>query len=893
MSNANLRKKLFVTNSNTIIPWERTEGNHLVKIATFNEYKRGYHNGAHIISTQHATINHILTKWAKLKFIFEASLEGSLQVQAQTPLNFFKETGLALRLEAIAKAAVAIGIESDITVEQLLEQILKKPNMKGLSGEILKLINEEFDLEGVLYGQAAIAIMAYSDMVVTGSFFSSDDVPEPGFQMLFDYGYGFIAGAGYRCFIQANMKNPNRLVYKSTELIVDNLIKIVNDNTSPEIRIVEAPLKMGLRLSYEMGFNIAQSSVHSESIMQSQVIKVIMEEGKKWFGRQFVRFGADILISILHNENINTPTSNKIINLIKEMSNDISKEKDYLEEFLAISRTLSAEINSIQNKEKWTNAIAIFWSGLILYRNFSEEIQQKELTTIIYPEIITTFINNQLGLPTNTPLQLKDLIAYLSNEPLTFMLQQNKEFSIMIQLFQDIFHGNPQNVVKELFTYKHIFNSPNSDTTIRLLYNGLQKLNEKHYIQSFSSLLHESLNEDSEELVLLNSSVLPALEISLKVVLPEMLNSFPSGITGKGLMVEAISSALLPCIGRTFIRLFDEILNQTKENFSKGLHSVGNKIDHVMAQFENNYPPMLLKYLHKPMSEALNFFGEFTNNHLHPPDIFKDAMNIFTPISKINALNYINELKSPIWIPRKKELDDALTKMAVFMLQDMTEFSTKMIIKLLKAILDKLTDEIYGMIDIFEKLVKNFTNAIVSSLENITSDAITDHFLDYAKGLVTNVPKKVLKRFVQKQVNTNIFQHINYALKDWGLDPELDTDLVLDAIRKDYMRIHTFKNFILADLEQHLKKKLVNNKKLGFSVKIHGNNFGSVHRPTSEIVSIIISELEIKFPWEAAIIKFELLENALKIFAKELEINNFVASILELKQDYSINLLKN
>ncbi len=71
---------------------------------------RGVDYGIEVLGTLGTTINLTLNEWAKFKFFLQASFEGSLKVQFQTLLNLFGDIGMMTRLQAVAKAAIAMGL---------------------------------------------------------------------------------------------------------------------------------------------------------------------------------------------------------------------------------------------------------------------------------------------------------------------------------------------------------------------------------------------------------------------------------------------------------------------------------------------------------------------------------------------------------------------------------------------------------------------------------------------------------------------------------------------------------------------------------------------------------------------------------------------------------------
>lgn len=913
-------RKIFTTDSSQIMSWDEIKGKELVQIKTFNEKRRGYNEGFSITLEQERKVNAQLTKWTELVFFLKAMAEVSLRVQAQTPLNLFDEAGGAIRLQALAKAAIAIGIESDFTVEELMKSLLAQPEMSGLPGQLIELILDEVTLEGELYAQAAVAIMAYANMVVTGSFFKSEDVPEPGFQMLYECGYGFIAGGGYHCFVQAKIPNSRRLVNLISDHIVGEILKSAEEKniSSYQISLVEAPLKMGLRLAYEIGEGLGNSSIHSDPIMMTRSTGIIIEEGQRWFLRQFASFGGEQVTSIL--QSVGTPSS-EINNLIKKMPINPDTMEDHLNNLIKNAFLVISEVSQEEMKATLIQSISIMWAGWILYIEMSKKLMEKDVSQFEFkgsldtniPESILNWINNDLGNPPNQMLKIEDIITYLTSKPLNQMLQNHQEFHYMIQLFQKAFTGNSEEVVKNLFAVPPRDPMNPDVTRLQDLYDGLQLYYTEHFLESINNISSIVFPNNSESKVLLENSLLPALDMSIQVVIPEMIKYFPNGQGRKKEMLEGFSSSLLPCIGRTIIRLFDGILSQTQKQLEKKLNEAANQIKNidVPKRLKGYYDENLLDFMVLPLEKALRLISIYVGEHPYPKDVLESMMKVFTPIPPGQTLQYMENLKDPTWIPQAESLQECMSELAEFLFMDMPGFSGQMIIALLDAMLAYLLKILDDLIKIVQGIVNNIVKEITKQLNEKIGivEPIVERYRN--SEIIESEIGRILLPFARKEVEKQIegsirqsvvkvvFPEIETAFGEWNLDAKN----VLDAIRQRQKQ--GFIQLVLNDLTNHLKQTLkipsfdinipvkfpdvtIPATLITPAIKIKGRTFNfnvyDVSLQQKEIITIIIQKISEKFDWTSAYAR--IMRYAPRVFKMEQDIESFIQNRKGIEREY-------
>ncbi|KAB2422543.1 MULTISPECIES: hypothetical protein [Bacillus cereus group] len=847
---------------NGVISWNETKGQKLVNTISIDENKRGIHREWGFIGETGISIDNLLKKWADFEFFLKVSVEANVGIRGQTPLNLFdgkEQAGLALQLQAIARAAIAIGLEIDLTIGELMEELQIHSDADEFLNELLKIILSETKIEGVMYAQAAIAVMAYAHLIITGSFFSNEQNEDgPGFNMISDGGYGFIAGGGYRCYIQANMATPGKLIYRASDLAVTECMKKVSPFS--EIRIMEAPLKMGLRLAYLLGENLRKNFIVGDPRI-NQTTVIIIEEGQRWFLHQFNKFAKENIQSIIKSTGISTHSTYELLNKLNDRAISIDEMKSNLGEIIRLTFEISPSLPPAY-QEIWLKQICIIWASMNLYTTVTEQ-QLKE--TIEYysfqgpievPNPISTEIKKHLANPPSGSLHIEHLITFLFENTLSTLLEQQSDISYVIDIYKTIFPGTNQEVLQHLFNFIPSNASTPDKPTLAKLYNGLNTFYQTHMAQ-IDELLEREITANTELLYVLKHSILPSLALLLDVVIPEMLNGFQSGEDKKKTMIEALSSTLLPLVGRTLIQIQDGILSKTKDQLGDKLRQAGKELEHInlSQKFKDydwekyikfNFPDYLQGFLsfliemHKdlfqeylnllinimilPMQKALEVMAEIIEEHPYPKSVFNDMEAILTPINNWkNTIDFYRNLTNdPKWLPQRTKVENLLKDLGKYMLIDMQKYNTQLISILLNAMLTKLLEDIEFVINFIQKLLNTLLNLISGELANKSIGPLVN-FIEkrvgneiYKYGIPSNYIKDaidLLRAEINKGVIDNIIPSITGALTKEALDAKT----IINALRGQELNPILFREVIIEQIKNHLLEKL--DDTLGFNVK--------------------------------------------------------------------------
>ncbi len=310
MPGADYSQPLAQASGGAATDWGSVEGAGEVSLKAEAQLSRGFNLDLGVMGM--ASIDAALSKFLTAEVTGEAHAAASLRAQVQVPMNLFKEIGLAVRLEAIAELAAGVQASLGISVGDFVALVEQSPGMQGLPAALFRVFLEEVTLSVGVYAKAALSAQAFTHLVLTGTAIG-DPVrgTRPGFNVVASMGAGLKAGAGFRVFARFGIDDFRRLFGRSVDLLVDDAVAaarplVQGDANAETRRLLEAaraPVKIGLRLAYDLGEVLAKSAPARDAAGGQAVAlragQVILEESQRFllesFGELAVRQLRDFL----------------------------------------------------------------------------------------------------------------------------------------------------------------------------------------------------------------------------------------------------------------------------------------------------------------------------------------------------------------------------------------------------------------------------------------------------------------------------------------------------------------------------------------------------------------------------------------------------------------------
>lgn len=239
----------------------------------------------------------------------QASAAASVRAQVEVPLDLFDEAGLAVRLQAVAEAAVGVSLGVGLKAGDFLALAKTDPRMRGVPLELLKLFLEECDIQGGVMGKVAAAAMAYANLAITGRLIASGG-ELPGFTVAAEAGVGLKAGAGFRVHARFKVADPRRLLRRSIDIAVDGGIDAVlpllaDERARRTLVDLRTPAKIAFRTAFEVGLTLTENQGNFSAADGGKIalrcVQVALEEAQRAILERAVDFASRELRAALRD----------------------------------------------------------------------------------------------------------------------------------------------------------------------------------------------------------------------------------------------------------------------------------------------------------------------------------------------------------------------------------------------------------------------------------------------------------------------------------------------------------------------------------------------------------------------------------------------------------------
>jgi len=380
----------------------------------------------------------------------QAHAVARVRAQVQMPLDLFDEAGIAVRLQAVAEAAVGVELAIGLDVGDFLVLAGSDPRLRGAPLAMLKIFLDEFTIQGGVMAKAAASAMAYANLVATGSF-GKRGAQLPGFTIAAEAGVGLKAGAGFRVFARFGVDDPRKLIRRTIDLAVDETLAAIVVELPATVRplVAEAtvPLKIGLRCAFELGSALAENagaySAADQGKLALRVAQAGLEELQRFVFERAIEFASQQLRVVLRDLPFGdaawTATRVKrqaFADRLRALPEDPFEASDdnrtYWKNVVTDAANLAAALaGSAPMPSAVKEPLAIIWAGAQLLMKSVERISVATArasaigapavgTTAAFdgelpvaPAPVRTQINAALGNASSAPVRQADAIMYL------------------------------------------------------------------------------------------------------------------------------------------------------------------------------------------------------------------------------------------------------------------------------------------------------------------------------------------------------------------------------------------------------------------------------------------------------------------------------------------------
>ncbi len=740
---------LFTANAGVACKWANANAGAGSELSFSAAFKRGIN--LNIGAAIFADIDVAVQKFIAAKLAGEAHAQANLTAQLQMPMNLFDEAGVAIRLEAKAEAAAGVSFTIGLSIGDFLDLIANDPKMKGIPEKLLIIFLEEATIQAGGYAKVAASAMAYADLSITGSLVSNTSRgTTPGFTIMAEAGAGLEAGAGFRFVANAGITDPRRLILRSLDVTVDELVNEIlkllpdDDKTSHDLlNAFRAPSKTALRITYEIGQLLTEQVItHSDKDAEKiamRCVQVILEESQRYILDQLVSVSLKMFEEFLNGVsngvveeiwNSLETQRNALANKLSEMPNDPFAPNDsntnklYWMELIQIVVELILAVPDLSDDDSELQSISMLWAAVqLLFKGMERATKATAAASVIGLEPqeqheafadgtinqphdrIKSYLNVQLGKDPSNNLTLPDLAVFLVTEPVIEILTA---YSPDVERYFDIFRtssffeNNSTKIASLLLNNLGGFVISDNDkvdnrATLHILLTCLQDFLNNTVKNELVPIIDEHIADHEDLHIYFHEVVIASLQITTDIIFEQILDWQNGDVpTTQTTMKDTLSSVLMMLLGRSLVCITDILSTHVRSEVRDEFIRISNDdllLEGIIQFLPSSTANKELKEIAKEMLNiGADVFGPLPEDTR--AKIRELLYEILAPLPASNQKDFWTNLKRENSIPDLEALQSLgweLTEMAA---NTLNRFVTRVLQRIAELSLEYLMEEI-------------------------------------------------------------------------------------------------------------------------------------------------------------------------------------------------------
>ena len=554
--------------------------------------------------------------------------------------------------------------------------------------------------------------MAYATLVVAGRAIKGLNAGEdPGFSIIAEAGAGLKAGAGFRVFFNAGIKNFPRFIGRSTDLLVDERLAAMAHRMpagAPETRLLaafQAPAKIAFRLAFEIGYFIANEPIPTDAAggrkISLRACQVILEESQRYLLDRIVGSAIDEIRNQIETRlaALNAAAQQTAMPAVQAFGRQlvaIPSEPFRLENAAYWADTVDAGAVAIAavapGSQSTLKPAALLWSAIELLSAAMKRIAQPSARASFNlaglrtgqaaaafsgpvsaspPPVLRPTLEQLIGVNAGDPILQQALVTLLAREGFALAQQTFPEINDFIAIFQGPIGGTAAATATLLLgsfggVVAGAGGNNDENATLAAFLTGLQDFLESKIDGTLAPVLRSQLAGTPDLITELDEVLLPALRLTVDTALPQLLQ-WKSGSVNQTTLKEIFSSVLMSLAGRTLVVTADVLSATAEERMSELLLSAADSLhdlhlaDHLESALANAGIVVDLQDVEELVEEALRVGADVfaplpTDTRARIRELMYGIIQTLPPGQ---STAFQNQLKSSGFIPNETKISYA------------------------------------------------------------------------------------------------------------------------------------------------------------------------------------------------------------------------------------------
>ncbi|MCP4418195.1 MAG: hypothetical protein GY805_16355, partial [Chloroflexi bacterium] len=784
MPNLDLSQNLLSTETSyQASDWGSVGGSASLDLKADAELKRGINLGLGVSAL--AQLDASFRKFVAADAQAHAEASAGITAQIQVPLDIFKEAGGAIRLEAAAQAAVGIEARLGLSIGDFLALAEKDPHMQGVPLKLLRIFLEELDIQGGIKVKAAFSAMAYAKLAMTGRLIGDN----AGFTVEGEYGMGLEGGAGFRYFANLGFTDPRRLIRRTVDVLVDELItelepQLPDDQSRSLLRELRVPAKMVFRSSFELGLKLAENvdsfNLNTGVELAQHVLVVLIEEAQRFILQLLIELATDsfrwALTELGTDEAVWDAASDQretLATLLENMPPDAfdATEEDNL---IYWGNVINGCINlasalggSALISQAWVEPVAVIWSATQLLFESAKRVSSASArvsmigvgnagidasfpsttaVTIEAPAIIRDFINNELERNATDTLNLNHLVDFLIRD--VFMEALREQFPEFAP-FMNIIGG--QNDVGTVAAARSLFSdvgafapaadgTPDPQAALRAFSDALKAYLKARIGKELVPVLHQAIDNDPDLKLYVDEVFFSTLDFTINVIFEQLLGWSSGNVTYKTALREVCSGIVMRLVGRSLVVTADILSTAALAQTSDIFKDVANHVDDnggiadQLSSLVNLEREMMAEIMEETLLIAADVFDPLPDStRRHIRNLLYEMIETIPPGTDAT---FLDQLADDFFIPNFDTVQALAGELGTIILKNMEAFLTRVLQRIAEIVLeeigeiiDDIKEQIEAWVNEIEQLAADIQQKLLELAQEIID--ITNEIADY------------------------------------------------------------------------------------------------------------------------------------------------------------------
>jgi len=552
-----------------------------------------------------------------------------LRGQVQAPIDLFSEAGVAVRLQAVAQIALSARLAVGLSLGDFIALARQDPRIRGVYLRLLEIFLEEINVQAGVQGKVAYSAMAYLNLVVSGRLIDDELNGLPaGFTIAANCGAGLKGGGGWGLFAQLGFSNPRRFLRRSVDVMVDETVlrlqrRMDSAAAREQMKLLRAPAKMALRGGFELGLALAENSSALSNAgpqLAQRCTQVVLEEAQRILLEQLTELAITLIREGLEGIGAGAAAWDAsgderafLQQQLGDMPDDPLEPRveniDYWMGVINASVGLGIELSGALFPDELRRATGLLWSSLQLVFIATQRVSDATVRASFFgtlsaeerieafrgqvidqapaPQVVQSYINEQLGRDSDEELRQEHLVTFLTGEAIDELIDRYPSTRALLEIVAGA-DASPAalsaaaSVILDnagAFVPTGAGSEMDPEASLRALSEGLQAYIDTRVQLEVIPQIYATIGNNDDLRLYVDEVLLPSMDFIVATAFDGVLDWSFGNLSGADALREACSSIVMKVLGRSLVVTTDVLMTHASRAAGAELRTLAGSVE--------------------------------------------------------------------------------------------------------------------------------------------------------------------------------------------------------------------------------------------------------------------------------------------------------------------------